>query len=126
MTQRCVLIVDDEYRLREVICMTLEIMTSWKILGADSGQAGIEMARSHSPDAIVLDLMMPEMDGVTTFQKLQADAATAHIPVVLLTAQDGANYQADVVNIPFAAHIAKPFDTVHLAEEIAGHLGWEL
>jgi len=120
------LIVDDEDRLREVVRLTLELLAGWRILGANSGQVGIELARSHRPDAILLDLMMPEMDGFATLRTLQANAETAKIPVLLLTARDSVGYSDEVADVEVVAHIPKPFDTLHLAEQIAAHLGWEL
>ncbi len=125
MSQRCVLVIDDEYRLREVVRMTLEIAMGWRTLGAASGPAGLELARSQHPDAILLDLMMPGMDGFTTLRHLQADATTATIPVVLLTAKDSVSYGRDLAGTQVAACIPKPFNALGLAQQIADRLGWE-
>lgn len=82
-----VLIVDNEPHIREVTQLALELVAGWQVLTAGSGQEAIATATVEHPDAILLDVMMPDMDGLTTFGKLQEDPATKPIPVILLTAQ---------------------------------------
>src|ERR1700733_7034050 len=84
MTQR-ILIIDDEDDIRQVAAMSLETVAGWDVLLASSGKQGIERASTEQPDAILLDVMMPEMDGPTTLLKLKANGSTSHIPVLLLT-----------------------------------------
>jgi CheY-like chemotaxis protein len=67
--------------------VSLEAVGGWDVLVAGSGSEGLAEAKLGQPDAILLDVMMPDMDGPTTFQRLQADATTRHIPVILLTAK---------------------------------------
>jgi CheY-like chemotaxis protein len=120
-----VLIVDNEPHIREVTQLALELVAGWQVLTAGSGQEAIATATLEHPDAILMDVMMPDMDGLTTFGKLQADPITKPIPVILLTAQiqpvDRHHYQS--LGIRHA--IAKPFDPIKLAQEIATTLGWE-
>jgi len=66
MTQRCLLIIDDDYRIREVTKVSLEMMASWKIVTASSGNEGIQLAKVTQPDGILLDIMMPGLDGFST------------------------------------------------------------
>ena len=73
--------------VQEVTKICLETMAGWEVLTASSGYEGIKTAKAFLPDAILLDVMMPEMDGLTTFEKLQANPATKSIPVILLTAK---------------------------------------
>jgi CheY-like chemotaxis protein len=86
LPNRRILIVDDEDDIREVAQVSLELVGQFEVLTAASGSAGIETARATQPDAILLDVMMPDMDGPTTLARLQADPATRDIPVVFLTA----------------------------------------
>src|SRR4051794_33815820 len=83
--QQTVLIVDDEEDIRELARISLERVGGLRVLTASSGEEGIVLAGSELPDAILLDAMMPGMDGPETLERLKADAATASIPVVFLT-----------------------------------------
>jgi CheY-like chemotaxis protein len=119
------LIIDDEDDIREVAALSLESTAGWEILTASSGRAGIETALREKPDAILMDVMMPEMDGPTTFQHLQADPATSHIPVVLLTAKVQGVDQRRFAGLGVAAVLFKPFDPLTLADQIAEAVGWK-
>ena len=70
--------------------------------------------------------MMPDMDGITTFEKLQANVATQHIPVILLTAKIQAADRRRYADLGLKAAIAKPFDALTLATQVAAVLGWDL
>src|ERR687885_522630 len=84
---KCVLIVDDEEDVRAIAKMGLEMGAGWKVLTASSGQEALVMADTNQPDVILLDLMMPDMDGRVTLQQLKANPATQQIPVILVTAK---------------------------------------
>ncbi len=121
-----VLIIDDEDDIREVAQVSLELMAGWQISTAASSEVGITQAKTQQPDAILLDVMLPDMDGPTTFRMLQGDPETRHIPVILLTAKVQATDQRKFADLGVTAVIAKPFDPVLLADQVAGYLGWEL
>ncbi|WP_448563892.1 response regulator [Trichothermofontia sp.] len=121
-----ILIIDDEDDIREVAQVSLELMAGWHISTAASSQTGIRQAKSKQPDAILLDVMLPDMDGPTAFRMLQSDPDTCHIPVILLTAKVQATDQRKFADLGVAAVIAKPFDPVLLADQVAGCLGWEM
>ena len=123
---RQILIVDDEEDVRAIAQLGLEMGAGWNVLTADSGQEALSMAIAHQPDAILLDMMMPDMDGLTTFQKLQANSATRHIPVILLTAKVQAADRLRYAELGMIAAIAKPFNPLQLADQIAAALGWSL
>jgi CheY-like chemotaxis protein len=124
MTTRRILIVDDEDDIREVVQVSLEIVAGWQVLTASSGAAGLKMASLAQPDAILLDVMMPDMDGPTTFQKLQADPAIRHIPVVLLTAKLQSTDRKRFAELGVAGVLAKPFDPLKLAGQVRNALHW--
>ena len=124
MTTRRVLIVDDEDDIREVAQISLEIVAGWKVLTASSGSAGLKIARADQPDAILLDVMMPDMDGPTTFQQLKADPEIRHIPVVLLTAKLQAADRKRFAELGVAGVLAKPFDPLKLAGQVTEALHW--
>jgi len=119
-----ILIVDDEDDIREVAEISLEMIAGWKVLTASSGCEGLRIARADQPDAILLDVMMPDMDGPTTFQKLQADPAIRHIPVVLLTAKLQPADRKRFAELGVAGVLAKPFDPLELAGQVAKALHW--
>ncbi|HEY9850570.1 MAG TPA: response regulator [Leptolyngbyaceae cyanobacterium] len=126
MSAKRILIVDDEYRIREVIKLTLEMMAGWEVLMADSGAEGLSIAELEQPDAILLDMMMPDMDGTVTLRYLQANLATQQIPVLLLTAKLPIGGEPQFTQLGAKAVIPKPFDPLSLANQIAEILGWEL
>jgi len=121
-----VLIVDDEDDIREVAQISLELTAGWKVLTASSGGEGLRIARADQPDAILLDVMMPDMDGPTTLQKLQADPAIRHIPVVLLTAKLQPADRKRFAELGAAGVLAKPFDPLQLAGQVAKALHWPM
>jgi CheY-like chemotaxis protein len=86
---------------------------------------GIGRAASEKPDAILLDVMMPLMDGPTTFMELQKRKETVGIPVVLLTAKVQGQDQRRFANLGVAAVLFKPFDPLTLSTQISDALGWK-
>lgn len=118
MTMKRILIIDDEQDIREATQICLEISGEWEVLTASSGAEGLLTAASEQPDAILLDVMMPDMDGLTTFQELQAHPLTQNIPVILLTAKAQPAEQRQFTRIQVAAVITKPYDPFTLANQI--------
>jgi len=125
MTRR-VLVIDDEDDIREVAQLSLEMTTGWEISAASSGAEGIATANREQPDAILLDVMMPEMDGPTTFRHLRDDPATAHIPVILLTAKAQSSDRSRFLELGVNGVLTKPFDPLTLGSDVAATLGWSL
>lgn len=122
---KCVLIVDDEDDARSIAQLALQMQTNWTVLLADCGQTALDVAVKQHPDAILLDMMMPDMDGRTTLQQLKANPATQDIPVILVTAKVQPTDQASFSELDLAAVFAKPYRPLQLADEISRTLGWE-
>lgn len=124
---RCILIIDDEDDIREVAALSLEATAGWQITTASSGQAGIEAAKAArpAPDAILMDVMMPGLDGPSTFRMMQQDSAISSIPVILLTAKVQGVDQRRFAGLGVAAVLFKPFDPLTLASQISDALGWQ-
>jgi len=122
--RKSILVVDDEEHIREVAAVSLELTENWNILTAGSGAEALRLAPLLKPDAILLDVMMPEMDGPTTFRALQSDPATSGIPVIFLTAKVQAADRRRFAELGVRSMIAKPFDPLRLAEEVASALDW--
>ena len=121
---RRILIIDDEDDIREVAALSLESVAGWSVLTACSGAEGIRAAHSEQPDAILMDVMMPSMDGPTTFREMQRSPEIANIPVVLLTAKVQGVDQRRFAGLGVAGVLFKPFDPLTLAEQMATTLGW--
>lgn len=121
-----VLLIDDEDDIREVAQLSLEIMAGWEVLAASSGKQGLQMAAVEQPDVILLDVMMPEMDGLTTLSLLQSDPHSQNIPVILLTAKARARQKHQFSDLGVMGVISKPFEATDLAKQVANVAGWDL
>ena len=96
MTDRPILVVEDEEHLRELVQACLEDLGGWKTLVAGSGEECLQILQTERPNAILLDLYMPGMDGFAVYELLQSDPITRSIPLILLTAK----VLAIVLNLP--------------------------
>src|ERR1700741_898014 len=123
--QRRILIIDDDDDIREVAALTLEMVAGWNVVTANSGANGIQRARQENPDAILLDVMMPGMDGPTTFQELKRIPEIAGIPGILLTAKVQGADQKRFATLGVSAILFKPFDPLPLAQQMSDVLGWK-
>jgi CheY-like chemotaxis protein len=118
VTAKTILVIDDEEDIRKLIQTCLEIMGGWRVLTAASGGKGINLAQIDSPDAILLDVMMPAMDGLTTLKKLKSNSITSSIPVVLLTARKG-SIDKEFTELGVKGVLNKPFNPLKIAEQLA-------
>ncbi|MDQ3785192.1 MAG: response regulator [Actinomycetota bacterium] len=121
---KCILLIDDEDHIREVAQISLEAVGGWEVLSSDSGVKGAAVAGNEQPDAILLDVMMPEMDGPTTLQRLKSDGATRSIPVIFMTAKAQSGDRLALEKLDVAGVIIKPFDPLTLSEQVSEVLGW--
>lgn len=122
---RRILIIDDEDDIRQVAALSLETVAGWDVIVANSGAQGLLRAAEHLPDAILLDVMMPGMDGPTTFRELRKNPVTAKIPVLLLTAKVQGADQRRFADLGVEAVLLKPFDPLTLATQMEKVLGWD-
>jgi CheY-like chemotaxis protein len=120
-----ILIIDDEDDIREVAALSLETVAGWEVMTANSGAQGLARAAEYQPEAILLDVMMPGMDGPSTFRELRKNPATERIPVLLLTAKVQSTDQRRFADLGVDAVLFKPFDPLTLSKQIAGVLGWK-
>jgi CheY-like chemotaxis protein len=121
---RRILIIDDEDDIREVAALSLESVAGWEVCTASSGAEGMRVAATELPDAILMDVMMPAMDGPTTFREMQKLPNLAGIPVILLTAKVQGVDQRRFAGLGVRAVLFKPFDPLTLAEQMSAALGW--
>lgn len=126
MSAKRILLIDDEKRLARVIQACLSKLGGWTVTVAASGTEGLRQAAAEQPDAILLDIMMPDIDGLTLLDQLKQDRRTQAIPVILLTARPPADHSTQAAPLPIAGMIAKPFEPLNLASQIAEILNWSL
>lgn len=119
-----VLIVDDEEDVRELARISLERIGGLRVIAASSGEEGLALAASEHPDAIILDAMMPGLDGPSTLARLKADPDTASIPVAFLTGSVQAVEQQRFTELGAIATLPKPFDPMTLANLVREKFGW--
>jgi len=122
MTQYRILVVDDEPDVRTVIELTLSRDPDFTIRTCASGKLALSEAATWAPDLIVLDVMMPGMDGPTTLGHLRAAPATAHIPAVFLTARARPAELTHFMSLGALGAIAKPFAPKELRATVKAYL----
>lgn len=121
MTVKKILVIDDEDDLRKLIQTCLEVMGGWQVITASSGNEGLNLAQRNLPDAIILDLMMPDMDGLSTLKKLQSNPIISNIPVILMTAK-GRFVKSKFTELGVKGVINKPFNPLKIANQVAAAL----
>lgn len=124
MLSKRILVIDDEDVIQEVVQGCFEDVAGWEVLLASSGREGLEQVVAEQPDAIVLDEMMPGMDGIAFLKRLRANDDNPSIPVVLLTAKVDLADPNLLRELGVVDAIAKPFDAIALVERVAEVLGW--
>jgi len=109
-----VLVIDDEGPIRLLCRVNLEA-AGMEVHEAPDGPSGVEVARAEEPDVVLLDVMMPAMDGWEVFGELLKDERTAKIPIVFLTARAELRDQARGLELGGVDYVTKPFDPLELA-----------
>ena len=112
-----VLYVEDDLDIQEVARLALEVVGRLEVEVASSGKEAVAMARTSIPDLVLLDVMMPGMDGPTTFAALREVPGMEDVPVIFVTAKVQANEIQQYLDIGAVGVIAKPFDPMTLADQ---------
>jgi DNA-binding response OmpR family regulator len=116
-----VLVIDDEAPIRLLCRVNLEA-EKMEVLEAPDGESGLEIARIETPDVVLLDVMMPGIDGWQVAERLVEDEATSQIPLVFLTARAELRDRARGLELGGVDYITKPFNPLELAPVIEGLL----
>jgi len=122
MAEATILVVEDESDIRDLLAFTLA-REGFSVLQADSGPVALEQARNKHPDLILLDLMLPGMDGLNVHKLLQRESSTAGIPVIMLTAKGEEIDRIVGLEIGAADYIVKPFSLREVILRIRAVLG---
>ncbi|MEM9979823.1 MAG: response regulator [Cyanobacteria bacterium P01_D01_bin.2] len=118
METKHILIIDDDADIREATQLCLELTGHWDVWKASNGPEGIAIAQSKVPDVILLDMMMPGMDGLAILQRLQDNPKTQQIPIIILTAKAQSHEQAYFGQLKVLSVITKPYDPMTISDQI--------
>jgi CheY-like chemotaxis protein len=113
-----VLLIEDDAEIRMIADISLSQVGGFETCLAAGGMEGIALAVEHEPDVVLLDMMMPDMDGMATLRVLKNDPATRHIPVIFMTAKVQQHDLQDYVDAGAIGTIHKPFDPMTLPDEV--------
>lgn len=116
-----VVVVDDDKEVQEIVTFALK-KKGFEVAVASNGQQLQEMLATNTPDLVILDVMMPGLDGYQLFGSLRKNAATKHVPVIIMTAHAENIYERISLDLGAAVHITKPFHPLELVERVQGLL----
>lgn len=116
-----ILVIDDEANIVKMVQSRLKA-SGYDAIVATDGKQGIDKAKNEKPDLIILDIMMPEMDGYETLAQLKEIPETKNIPVIMFTAKAETDNVAKAMDLGAVDYIVKPFTPISLLEKIAGAL----
>lgn len=124
MSNKHILVIEDDPGIQAVTKFSLEMEKQWKVTTAFCGKEGLTKAKSLNPDVILLDVVMPDTNGLDLVKELQCDRTTSKIPIILFTAKAINDeilelYQEKIIGI-----VNKPFDCLDLSAKILELLNW--
>lgn len=117
MSKQTILVVDDEQDLLDLIEYNLR-QEGYDVIKAENGKDGIQMAKEHMPDLVLLDIMMPQMDGIEVCDRMREDSTLSHIPIIFLTARSDEKTEIEGLNKGADDFITKPISTTKLVSRI--------
>lgn len=117
MSKQTILVVDDEQDLLDLIEYNLR-QEDFDVLKAENGRDGIQLAKEHMPSLVLLDIMMPQMDGIEVCDRMREDPTLSHIPIIFLTARSDEKTEIEGLNKGADDYITKPISTSKLISRI--------
>jgi CheY-like chemotaxis protein len=124
MAEKVVLLIDDEPYIREVVQACLRDLCGWTVTAVASAQEALKQLSVEQPDVILLDVLMPGMDGITFIHRLNKKPLKQPIPIILLSAKARWFTPQQLHQLGIAEAISKPFNPVTLSQDMARILGW--
>ena len=113
-----ILVIEDDRSIQLVLELVFTRMAKCQIMVASDGTEGLALLQQHKPDVVLLDLMMPGIDGFEVCQRAKADEATRHIPIIFLTAQPQPAAVARAMSLGAAGYLVKPFDPIKIIDQV--------
>lgn len=126
MVYKKILLIDDNEDNRILIQIALKLTTNWELIAASNGMEGIAKAQSEIPNLILLDVVMPDIDGFNVYQILKRNLSTRTIPVIFITALVNSKILSQLKATGAIGIIIKPLNTITLACDIARMCGWDV
>lgn len=126
MATKRLLLIDDNEDNRTLVKFALESCTDWEVFTASNGIEGVTKAEIERPDAILLDLIMPDLDGLTVYEILKSNLFTCTIPIIFMTAWTQEKTLVKLEATLAEGVITKPFNAINLDLQIAKICDWEL
>jgi DNA-binding response OmpR family regulator len=121
MRNKTVLVIDDEQGVLAVIKKRLEI-EGYKVITAANGNSGFDLALKSKPSLILLDIMLPDMDGLEVLRKIKSKNDIASVPVIMLTAKGESKTMFEAQDLGAVDYIIKPYDLKELLELVAKYV----
>jgi two-component system, cell cycle response regulator DivK len=122
MTDERILVVEDNEKNMKLFRDVL-VASGYRTLEATTGAAAVDLATEHTPDLVLMDIQLPDLDGVQALERLRADARTAAIPIVALTAQAMHGDRERFLAAGFDGYVSKPVNVRDLIETVRHHCG---
>lgn len=118
-----VLIIDDEEDNRQIANLALTMIGGFTVIEADGGEAGLKLAESEKPDVILLDFVMPNMNGLETLKALRVNPSTEKIPVIFVSTKSLQEREKELFAAGAQGILQKPFNPTQLPEKIRSITG---
>ncbi len=119
MTSKCILVIDDNDDCISLVKSVLEYETEWQVVTASNGREGIAIAQSDLPDIILLDIVMPDLNGLDVYELLKLDITTCLIPIMFMTAIEPIGRILKLQIPKNVKVIVKPFDIDQLSPQLS-------
>ena len=116
-----VVVVDDDKEVQEIVTFALK-RNGFEVVVASNGREFQDILTTYTPDLVILDVMMPGLDGYQLFDSLRKNASTQHVPVIIMTAHAENIYERISLDLGAAVHITKPFHPLELVVKVQGLL----
>ncbi|BBC24408.1 response regulator [Pseudanabaena sp. ABRG5-3] len=123
-SSKTIVLIDDEEYICQIVQTCVEVFSDWKVIAARSGKEGLAAIATAQPDAILLDILMPNMDGFAVLKRLKASTTLVDIPIVLLTARADLAEAHKIAELGVQGIIVKPFHPTQITSEISQILSW--
>jgi two-component system cell cycle response regulator DivK len=117
MTRSQILVVEDNERNMKLFCDLLQA-SGYQTLEATTGESAVELAHEHGPDLVLMDIQLPGINGIEAFKQIRADAKTAKVPVVALTASVTPTDRSAISAAGFDAFVSKPINLKEFLETV--------
>lgn len=122
--QKHILIIDDDDLIQAIAELVLGSVPGWTLTGALTGEEGLRLAAASPPDLILLDWVLPGLEGPAILERLAENPVTQNVPVIMLTAMSGEEVEREAAQLGALGILSKPFEPESLAQRISTLMDW--